>query len=99
MKRILASLLILSCIGTPVVSAQSWAAGDSRNARQNGDIIPLPNIIRQLKREHGGRHIDAELISKSGGGAEYHIAWEKDGRKLLFVVDAKTGRVIRTRGG
>lgn len=99
MKRILASLLVLACLGTPVVSAQSWAPSDANSARQNGDIIPLPKIIKQLKREHGGRHIDAELISKANGGSEYHIAWEKDGRKLLFVVDAKSGRVIRTSGG
>jgi uncharacterized membrane protein YkoI len=99
MKRIFASLLILSCLGTPVVSAQSWAAGDARSARQNGDIIPLAKIIKQLKREHGGQYLEAELFSKPNGGSVYHIAWEKNGRKLLFVVDAKSGNVIRSSGG
>ena len=99
MIRILASLMAIALLGAPTVSAQSWAPGDARDARQNGDIIPLANIIKQLKRQHGGQYLGAELFSKPGGGSEYHVSWEKDGRKLLFVVDAQSGRVIRTSGG
>lgn len=99
MKRLFASLIVLALIGTPAVSAQSWAPDDARNARQNGEIIPLAKIINQLKREHGGQYLEAELFSKPEGGSEYHIAWEKDGRKLLFIVDAQSGAVVRTSGG
>ena len=99
MKRIIASLFLVASLGTPIVAAQSWAADDARSARQNGDIIPLAKIIKELKREHGGQYLEAELFSKPGGGSEYHIAWEKNGRKLLFVVNAQSGDLIRTSGG
>ena len=99
MKRILASLFAIALLGAPAVSAQSWAPDDARDARQNGDIIPLATIIRRLKSQHGGQYLGAELFSKPGGGSEYHVSWEKNGRKLLFIVDAKSGRVIRTSGG
>ena len=99
MKRVLASLFAIALLGGGTVSAQSWAPGDARDARQNGEIIPLARIIRQLKSEHGGQYLGAELFSKPTGGSEYHVSWEKNGRKLLFIVDAQSGRVIRTSGG
>lgn len=99
MKRFIASLFMVALLGTPVVSAQNWAPGDARDARQSGQTIALAEIIRKLKREHGGQYLDAQLFSKPGGGSEYHIAWEKNGRKLMFVVDAQSGVVTRTSGG
>lgn len=99
MKRIIAFLAILLLLGTSPVSAQSWAPSDARSARQSGDIIPLRDVIRKLQREMGGRYLDAKLMSRSGGKSEYHIDWEKDGRKFVVVVNAQTGRVIRTSRG
>lgn len=100
MKRILASLMVLALLGAPMAAAQSWAPGDARNARQSGDIIPLRDIIKKLKSEYGGEYIDLRgLFSKSGGGSEYHIDWQKDGRKFLFIVDAQTGKARRSSGG
>lgn len=99
MMRLVAAFFMFALLGSPDVSAQSWAAGDARNARQKGETIPLAVIIKKLESEHGGQYLKADLFSKPGGGTEYHISWEKNGRKILFVVDAKTGRVIRTNGG
>ena len=99
MNRLLASLAVLALFVSPAISAQSWAAEDVRNASQLGDVIPLEQIINKLKREHGGNYLEGELIFKSDDAAEYHIWFEKNGRKILFVVDAVTGNVIRTSGG
>lgn len=100
MKRILASLAVLALLGAPPVSAQSWAPNDARNARQSGDIIPLRDIIRQLKRSHGGSYLNADLLSRGGGKSEYRIDWvTDDGRKMQFIVDAQTGRVLRSSRG
>lgn len=99
MKWILALFVALTMLSMPVAQAQSWAPDAARDARQSGDIIPLRDIIQRIKRERGGRHLDAQLFSKPGGGSEYHIDWEKDGRKFLIVVDAQTGRVIRSSRG
>ena len=99
MKRILASLAIVGLLGAPSVSAQRWADDGESNIQRDENILPLANVIKKLQREQAGRYIDAELIRKPGGGSEYHVAWEQNGRKLLFVVDAQSGEVIRTGGG
>jgi uncharacterized membrane protein YkoI len=85
-------------------SAQGWgnsfSAGQARDASQNGQIKPLREVIQNLKREFGGSYLNAELFSKQGGGAEYHIDWvTDDGRKLRLIVDAESGRVTRQTGG
>ncbi|MEM6410114.1 MAG: PepSY domain-containing protein [Pseudomonadota bacterium] len=88
-------------IAQPVAAQNSWQSysDGARQSRQNGDIIPLRDIIRRLERQYGGRYVNAELFSRSGGGSEYRIEWiNSEGRKVLFVVDAQSGRVIRTQG-
>lgn len=99
MKRILA-LVLLACpfLGMPA-NAQSWAGEESRSARQDDAIIPLASVIKKLLKEQGGRYLDGELKKKSNGRSEYHITWEKNGRKIEFVVDARNGRIIRRSGG
>lgn len=99
MNRLLASLAVLALFVSPAIAAQSWAAEDVRNASKRGDVIPLAKIIKKLKQTHGGSYLDGELIFKPNDTAVYHISWEKDGRKILFVVDAVTGNVIRSSGG
>ncbi len=86
-------------MGTQPVSAQSSAHAYVHKVRQSNDIVPLRSIIKRIQRERGGRYLDAELKRKSGGRAEYHIDWEKNGRKFIFIVDARTGRIIRSIGG
>ena len=99
MNRLFVSLAVLALFVPPAIAAQSWADEEVRRASKRGDVIPLAQIINQLKREHGCCYLDGELIFKSGDKAEYHISWEKNGRKILFIVDAVTGNVIRTSGG
>ena len=99
MKRVLVSFLLAGLLMGAEATAQRWASEDDRVTRQSEAIIPLESIVKKLLREKGGRHLDSELISKPGGRAEYHITWEKDGRKIKFVVDAQSGRIIRESGG
>lgn len=104
-KISLAALFALVAMGLIAsASAQGWgnsfSAGQARDASQNGQIKPLRDVIRSLKRELGGSYLNAELFSKEGGGAEYHIDWvTDDGRKLTLIVDAESGRVTRSTGG
>ena len=63
-------------------------------ARQKGDIIPLKDIFRKLKRQYGGRQLDADLYSTPGGGYEYRIDWETgSGEHKTFIVNAVTGSI------
>jgi len=98
MKRIILSLAI--ALAAPTVPAmaqgfgQSLDAGQANNARQKGDIIPLKQIFRELKKRYGGYQLDAELFSKPNGGSEYRIEWMTgDGERKVFIVDAQTGRI------
>lgn len=104
-KISLAALFAILATGSGMsANTQGWgnsfSAGEARDASQNGRIKPLREVIQSLKREFGGSYLNAELFSKQGGGAEYHIEWvTDDGRKLRLIVDAESGRVTRTTGG
>lgn len=83
---------------------QGWgnkfSPGEARDGVKEGRLIPLNQIIQQLKRQHGGYLGSADLFSKDGGGAVYEIDWyTDDGRLLHLTVDAKTGSVASRRGG
>lgn len=55
--------------------------------------VPLSEILRDLRGRYGGQHLDAQ---RSGG--TYIITWlSRDGRRMVVVVDAATGRVISVR--
>ncbi len=102
---LLLGLLALCAAGLAApASAQGWgnsfSAGEARNASENGSIKPLREVIQDLKRQFGGSYLNAELFSREGGGADYHIDWiTDDGRKLRLIVDAESGRVTSSTGG
>jgi len=84
-------------------TAQRWgdsfSPGQARDAVRDGKTVPLSKIFQMLKREYGGYQLGADLVSKQGGGAEYHIDWMTgDGRKMRFVVDAQSGSITDRRG-
>ena len=99
MKRILVFLAALMLLGATPVSAQSTVSGTPYKIAQRSDVVPLRDVIRRIQREYGGQYLDAELKRRSNGRAEYHIDWQKNGRKFVFIVDAKSGRIIRSTGG
>ncbi|KCZ93777.1 PepSY domain-containing protein [Hyphomonas johnsonii] len=104
MKRIIASLAILGLFAAGPALAQpkwgdSFSPGQAREAVRDGKTVPLSKIFQNLKREYGGYQLSADLFSKSGGGAEYHIDWMTgDGHKVRFVVDAQSGTITNRRG-
>lgn len=92
--------------GGPIAQLQDqgwgnkFSPGEARDGVKEGRLIPLNQIIQQLKRQHGGYLGSADLFSKDGGGAVYEIDWyTDDGRLLHLTVDAKTGSVASRRGG
>jgi len=79
--------------------AQSFTPGDTRNTGPQLDIVPLREIFATLKDRYGGYQLDAELFS-TASGSEYRIDWMSgDGRRMRIVVNAQTGRILRTSGG
>lgn len=56
---------------------------------------PLGSVLRDLRSQYGGRHLDAQ-----DAGSRYIISWiTEDGRRLTIEVDASSGRTISVRGG
>lgn len=103
MKRFFVSLAAMALLSAGPATAQRWgdsfSPGQARDAVRDGKTVPLSKIFQMLKREYGGYQLGADLVSKQGGGAEYHIDWMTgDGRKMRFVVDAQSGSITDRRG-
>jgi hypothetical protein len=67
-----------------------WAGEEREQARRE---VPLSSVIRDLRRQYGGQHLDA-----SKQGERYIIAWiTEEGKRLTIEVDVATGRVLSVR--
>ena len=71
-----------------------WApGGEEREEQQQRRDVPLTSVIRDLRRQYGGQHLDASKV-----GDRYVIAWvTEEGKRLTIEVDAATGRTISVR--
>ncbi|MFN7055834.1 PepSY domain-containing protein [Hyphomonas sp.] len=108
MKRTLALLALAALSATSFASAQGqsnpwtnqFSPGQAREAVREGKTVPLSRIFQNLRRDHGGYQLGAELYSRGDGSTYYEIDWmTEDGRKVQFTVDAQTGQVTGRRGG
>jgi hypothetical protein len=92
----LLTALAATLMATGAADAQRGRGGfDSQwdNGQENRQEVPLSSVLRDLRMQFGGRHLDAQ---KSGG--RYIIAWvTEDGRRMTIEVDAASGRVISAR--
>jgi hypothetical protein len=67
-----------------------WAGEEREQERRE---VPLSSVLRDLRRQYGGQHLDA-----SKQGARYIIAWiTEEGKRLTIEVDVATGRVLSVR--
>lgn len=103
MHSVMKFLSALFLIGTlltamPATAQNQWGnsftADEARDARDKGDIVPLRDIFRQLKKRYGGYQVDANLYNQ-GSQQVYVIDWMTEkGERVRFRVDAKSGRVL-----
>jgi len=97
-RLILALAVLLACAAGTPAGAQS----DQQRARaavQAGQARPLQDILPQLRDSYPGRVLDADL-DQAGGRWVYRIKLlTDDGKVLALVVDARSGEVLRVRGG
>jgi uncharacterized membrane protein YkoI len=67
---------------------------EAYDARREGRIVPLEQVIGQIRARVGGRLLDADLQDR-GGRPIYIVRWSSgDGRRIDFVVDAQTGAIL-----
>ena len=69
--------------------------------RDQGDeqVIPLDIVINGLMAQYPGKPLDARGPMGRGTQLIYEIVWlTPEGRQIIFIVDARSGQVLRVRG-
>lgn len=93
-------IALLAALAATLVTAGPAAAQRGRdfgnsfdNSQEDRREVPLSSVLRDLRMQFGGRHLDAQKA-----GNRYIIAWiTDDGRRMTIEVDAQSGRVISAR--
>lgn len=77
-----------------------WRAqqDEARDKVRGGEIVPLARVLGELRRRTAGRQLDAGL-EDAGGRPVYRVRWATDdGRRIDYIVDARTGAVLQADG-
>ena len=73
-----------------------WSArqDDARRGVREGRLAPLSQILSEIRRRTPGRQLDAGLESERGRPV-YRVRWAAlDGRRIDYIVDAESGRIL-----
>lgn len=99
-------LVVLACVQSPVpvaaeVQRSSFAVADehddAREALRRGDIKPYSQIKKIVESQVDGKVVGQKL-RRTNRGWQYDLRVRpKNGRVMVLVVDARTGRIISRR--
>ena len=96
MRRFLFTLALAILLASPAGAGQD----DARRAVRSGEARPLSEILSGLSGRYPGRVLDADIAERGGGEWTYGIRLlDPRGRVVELDVDARSGRVLRERGG
>ena len=103
MKRLFAIAVMVAAATSPLVAqAQPGRGGEQGQARDGvraGRQVPLSAVLAQISARAPGRHLNTNM-GDAGGRPAYFVQWQlPDGRVVMFVVDAESGRIISQQGG
>ncbi len=79
---------------------EGWSEqqSEARQGRLQGRFAPLSAVIAEIARRAPGRQLDAGLEQGMGGQPVYRVRWATvDGRRIDFIVDARTGQILEGR--
>jgi opacity protein-like surface antigen len=72
---------------------------EARSGVRQGRFVPLSRVLPQLQRRMPGRQLDAGIEQGWRGQAVYRVRWAgANGRRVDFLVDARTGAILSTEG-
>jgi hypothetical protein len=64
-----------------------------------GRMKSLNEVIPNLQRRYPGRQLDAGLEQGWNGQPVYRVRWAaRNGRRIDFIVDARTGQILDSEG-
>jgi len=88
--------LLFSGLISPTVSADSLRQSDALKLVDNGDILPLEEILKLFPELKAGRVLDLELEQEDDGYFIYEIeVLMRDGSVREYEVDASNGHLLR----
>ena len=93
----ISALFMLVTVPEPSVARQDQ--DEAQKARQRGDILSYGEIERIAENRFKGRVVGQNLRQRGAKSWVYNLrVLLPDGKVLQVVMDAKTGRVISTKG-
>ncbi|MDE2487595.1 MAG: PepSY domain-containing protein [Alphaproteobacteria bacterium] len=103
MFRVAIAALCLSLAAPAAFAGQdgrpSLGAGREDQAPAPGRQVPLSRVISMIAARTPGKYLNA-WPGDLGGRPVYNVQWRmKDGRVVVFIVDAQTGATIGRQGG
>jgi hypothetical protein len=68
---------------------------EARQGVRQGRFIPLRQVLPELRRRSPGRQLDAGIEQGFDGRPVYRVRWgAANGRRIDYIIDAQTGRII-----
>lgn len=72
---------------------------EARRGVRQGGYRPLAQVLGDLQRRNPGRQLDAGIERGFNGQPVYRVRWAaRNGRRIDYIVDARTGAILRAEG-
>ncbi len=72
---------------------------EARATVRAGRHVPLERVLDAIRRRTPGRLLDTGLEERPGGQAVYRVRWAAaGGRRIDFLVDARSGAILAAEG-
>ena len=100
--RLLFCLLLLLLGAAPLAPTAVMADNDQDRAReavQSGQVRPLNQILKSVRKQYKGEVLDAQLYDFGGQWVYQVRLLTKDGQVLDIAVDGRSGQIIGVQGG
>jgi len=104
MKRLFALAVLVAAVAGPTVADAQGSRpvlgfGQDQARGNGGRQVPLAQVLRSIGSRYPGRHLNTTM-GEYGGRAAYFVQWQmENGRVVVFVVDAESGREVGRQGG
>ena len=68
-------------------------------AVRQGRYVPLRQVLPGIRRRQPGRQLDVGIEQGQGGRPVYRVRWAAaNGRRIDYMVDARTGAILGAEG-
>ena len=97
---LLAVALLTGASGPSTAQTRRPDQDRARDAVREGSLAPLSQVLAAIAARTPGEQLDTRFGETVDGRPVYLITWRtSDNRVVVFVADARTGRILEQRGG